>query len=75
MEFAQELAQRGYPAGVKATATGCLTPCQHGPNVVVYPAGIWYCGVTQADVREIIAAHLDLETVVERLLMPSSVRL
>jgi (2Fe-2S) ferredoxin len=72
--FSQELARRGYPAGVKATATGCLTPCQHGPNVVVYPDGIWYCGVTPADVREIIAAHLDRETVVEHLLLPPSVR-
>ncbi len=37
--FTQELARRGFPAGVKVTATGCLTPCQYGPNVVVYPEG------------------------------------
>lgn len=73
--FTQELARRGYPAGIKATATGCLTPCLHGPNVVVYPAGVWYGGVTPDDVPELLAAHGDSGTgIVERLLLPSEVR-
>ncbi len=72
--FLRELARRGYPAGVKVTATGCLTPCQHGPNVVVYPEGVWYGGVTAADAAEIVAAHLERGTVVGRLLLPESVR-
>ena len=71
----KELARRRWPAGVKVTPTGCLTPCQHGPNLVVYPDGIWYAQVTPDDVPEILAAHLDRHTVVERLLLPDTVRL
>lgn len=73
--FQCELARRGFPDGVKVTATGCLTPCQCGPNVVVYPEGVWYGGVTPGDVPELFAAHLDDESVVSRLLLPEGVRL
>ena len=48
--FTRELARRDWPPGVKATATSCLTPCQCGPNVVVYPHGVWYAGLTPEDV-------------------------
>ncbi|BDI31433.1 ferredoxin [Capsulimonas corticalis] len=73
--FRQGVARRGWPAGVKVTATGCLTPCLLGPNLVVYPEGTWYSGVTVSDVEEIIAAHLDHGAVVERLRMPAEARL
>ena len=72
--FTQALARRGFPPGVKATATGCLTPCQEGPNVVVYPQGLWYAGVTPADVPALLAAHLDGVGNVDRLLLPPEVR-
>ncbi|MDQ2800388.1 MAG: (2Fe-2S) ferredoxin domain-containing protein [Armatimonadota bacterium] len=72
--FTRALAERGYPSGVKVTATGCLTPCRQGPNVVVYPEGIWYRGVTPTDVPEILTAHLDGDEPVTRLLLPEEVR-
>jgi (2Fe-2S) ferredoxin len=72
--FTQELARRGYPSGLKVTAAGCLTPCQQGPNVVVYPEGTWYAGVSPADVPEIVAAHCEGTGCVERLLLPDEVR-
>lgn len=72
--FNKELARHDFPSGVKVTETGCLTPCQCGPNVVVYPAGIWYCGVSAADVHEIVETHLFGEGTVERLLLPKEVR-
>ncbi len=72
--FTQGLAWRGFPVGVKATAAGCLTPCQEGPNVVVYPEGVWYAGVTPADVPALLAAHLDGVGNVDRLLLPAEVR-
>ena len=72
--FNRELARHDFPAGVKVTETGCLTPCQFGPNVVVYPTGIWYSGVTPSDVREIVETHLFGEGTVERLLLPEEVR-
>ena len=27
---------------VRVNASGCLDRCEHGPVIVVYPAGIWY---------------------------------
>ena len=72
--FTQELARRGFPSEVKVTATCCLTPCQHGPSVVVYPEGAWYAGVTSSDVPALLASHLDGRGNVERLLLPAEVR-
>ena len=73
--FAQELARRGYPQGVKVTASGCLTPCNYGPNVAVYPEGIWYAQITPADVATLIAVHLDGVGTADHLRLPDPVQL
>ena len=73
-EFVRQIARRGYPAGVKVTSTSCLTPCQCGPNVVVYPEGVWYAGVTAGDVAELLDSHLEHDRPLERLLLPAEVR-
>jgi (2Fe-2S) ferredoxin len=73
--FAQEIARRGYPQGIKVTASGCLAPCNHGPNVVVYPEGIWYAGLTAADVPLLLAVHLDGVGTADHLLLPGTVQL
>lgn len=44
----------------------CFGACQAGPNIVVYPHKVWYCGVKQNDVDE-IAAHAAGGVAVERL--------
>ena len=44
-----------------------------GPTVVVYPEGIWYGGVTPADVPELFDAHLSGQRPVARLLLPPDV--
>jgi (2Fe-2S) ferredoxin/predicted O-methyltransferase YrrM len=41
--------------------------CEHGPNLVVYPEGVWYSGVTPAHVPEIVHSHFEQATPVERL--------
>lgn len=73
--FQLELVRRGFPAGVKVTGTTCLTPCQYGPTVCVYPEDTWYGGVSAADVPEIMAAHLDEGKDVLRLCLPTDARL
>ena len=73
--FGRELARRGYPQGVKVTASGCLTPCNHGPNVAVYPEGVWYANVTEADVSGLLAVHLDGIGTADHLLLPETVQL
>ena len=56
--FKKALAERGLSRRIRANKSGCLDQCEHGPNVVVYPDGVWYGGVTEADVAEIIDRHL-----------------
>ncbi len=72
--FQAEFARRGYPDGVKVSGSTCLTTCQSGPTVAVYPEGTWYAGVTPADVPELFDAHLTGESPVKRLLLPVGVR-
>ena len=67
--FVQELAKQGLMNKVRANKTGCLDTCSLGPSVVIYPAGIWYKGVTPEDVPEIVEASIKGDGVVSRLQM------
>jgi (2Fe-2S) ferredoxin len=53
-QFKIELDKRGLKGTVRANMAGCLDQCEHGPNLVIYPQGIWYGGVRLEDVRRII---------------------
>jgi (2Fe-2S) ferredoxin len=59
--------------GVSITYSGCIGPCDQGANVLVYPEGVLYRGVTPEDVAEIFTSHLEGGQPVERLLAPASV--
>jgi (2Fe-2S) ferredoxin/predicted O-methyltransferase YrrM len=63
----REVAARGLVDTVQVTACGSLGLCEHGPNLVVYPEGVWYSGVTPADVPEIVRSHFQEDTPVARL--------
>ena len=65
--FKEEVARRGLKGQVRANGAGCLDACATGPTVVVYPEGVWYGGVTAADVPEIVESHLVNGRPVERL--------
>lgn len=65
--FKAKLAKLGLKGRVRANNSGCLDQCEHGPNVVVYPDAVWYGGVTEADVDEIIESHILGGLPVERL--------
>lgn len=52
---------------IAVTRTGCLGPCFDGPNIVVYPEGVWYAGVGVGDVDELVEQHLVNGIAVERL--------
>lgn len=56
--FTRLIQQHGLKAQVRASQTLCLDACELGPVVVVYPADIWYIGVTPADVEAIFAASI-----------------
>ncbi|MGA3026333.1 MAG: methyltransferase [Bryobacteraceae bacterium] len=63
----REVTARGCEDEVQVTACGSLGLCEHGPNLVVYPEGVWYAGVTPADVPEIVRIHFREGTPVGRL--------
>ncbi len=53
--FKREIKRAGLGPTVRANHAGCLEQCEHGPTVVIYPEGIWYGGVSAADVPRIVA--------------------
>lgn len=60
--------KRGSMAGTVIVSTcGSVGLCQVGPAVLVYPDGVWYAGVSPADVLEIAESHLEQNQPVERL--------
>lgn len=67
--FKKEIHARGLKSKVRANKAGCLDVCEHGPNVVIYPEGVWYSHVTKEDVVEIIEKHIINGEVIERLLL------
>lgn len=58
------------PGQVRVNKAGCLDRCAAGPVAVVYPEGVWYSYVDNADIDEIVESHLKNGQVVERLLTP-----
>ncbi len=56
---------------VKVVATGCLEACMVGPIVAVYPDDVFYGGVIEEDVPEIMD-HLQGGEPVERLRIGSA---
>ena len=62
----REIGARGLGDDVQITVCGSLGLCEHGPNLIVYPEGVWYSGVTPEDVPEIVASHFENDTPVER---------
>lgn len=71
--FWAELQKRNAYEQVGITYSGCLGPCDGGPNVLVYPEGVLYQRVTAADVNEIFDQHLVQGQTVERLRAPPAV--
>jgi (2Fe-2S) ferredoxin/ubiquinone/menaquinone biosynthesis C-methylase UbiE len=63
----REIAARGLADEVQVTVCGSLGMCERGPNMVVYPEGVWYSGVTVDNVAEIVREHFQTGRVVERL--------
>lgn len=57
----------GRERDIKVTRTSCMGRCGEGPTVAVYPDGIWYRGVSDADAAELVHEHLLGDRLVARL--------
>jgi (2Fe-2S) ferredoxin len=62
-----EVARAGQQTDVRINKAGCFSQCGHGPMMVVYPDDVWYAGVQEADLKEILASHILGGAPVERL--------
>ncbi len=62
-----ELGRAGLDGEVQVTTCGSLGLCERGPNMVVYPDGVWYSGVQPGDVGEIVREHFGHGRAVARL--------
>lgn len=69
--FWREQQKRGTFEEVAITYSGCIGPCDGGANVLVYPEGVLYGGVTPGDVAEIFERHLLGGEAVARLRVPT----
>lgn len=63
----RELRAQGLDAEVQLTVCGSVGLCEHGPNLIVYPQGVWYSGVAPSDVPEIVDSHFRNHQPVARL--------
>lgn len=66
--FEKSIKARKLGRQVMVSEIGHVGGCGLGPNVIVYPEGVWYGRVTPEDVDEIIAEHILEGRVVQRLL-------
>jgi len=62
-----EISKRGLTDAVLVTACGSLGLCESGPNMVIYPEGIWYSGVRIEDIPELVQSQFIDDVPLERL--------
>jgi (2Fe-2S) ferredoxin len=70
--FKRKLKEKELTIKVRAQKAGCLDICDFGQTVVVYPEGVFYVGVEEGDVDEIIEEHIIHNRPVERLRLDKS---
>lgn len=68
--FKDTVRERGIRDRVMVVRTGCLKHCSRGITVNVWPANLWYAGVTLSDVEEIVDRTVIGGEEIARLAMP-----
>jgi (2Fe-2S) ferredoxin len=61
-------AAAGKKTEVRINKAGCFSQCGHGPMMVVYPENVWYAGVKESDLQEILESHILGGVPVKRLI-------
>jgi len=62
-----EVAKAGKRDAVRVNHAGCFSQCGHGPMIVIYPENVWYAGVQESDLDDIVQSHILGGKPVERL--------
>ncbi|HOK08236.1 MAG TPA: (2Fe-2S) ferredoxin domain-containing protein [Candidatus Hydrogenedens sp.] len=50
VKLKQSIRDKNLKDVIRVSRTGCLGQCEHGPNIMVYPEGIWYSYVKEEDI-------------------------
>jgi len=58
---AQDKSLGAIKGKVRVVRSGCLDVCAFGPNMMIWPEGLWYMKVTKTDVPQIVDTYLKLE--------------
>ena len=67
--YAREKARQLGIENIRCNGAGCLDRCEFGPNMVIYPEGVWYRYENTADIDEILETHVKNGGRVERLML------
>jgi hypothetical protein len=46
--------ERNLKGKIRVVRSGCLDVCTFGPNMMIWPEGLWYMKVTKEDVPQIV---------------------
>ena len=72
--FKEKIKEKGLDKEIKVSLAGCFGLCETGPNVEIYPDGIFYAHIKIEDIDEIVENHLCKGKIVERLLYEGSLK-
>jgi len=50
--------ENGLAGKVRISRSGCMNLCSLGPNVMIFPDGVWYKDVQPGDIATLIENHL-----------------
>ncbi len=70
----REGARKAGRHDIRINKAGCFSQCGHGPMLVVYPENVWYAGVKESDLEEILTSHILGGTPVARLVYEPGVK-
>lgn len=66
----EEVEKRGLKTRIRINTAGCLSTCNQGVSMVIYPQAIWYGKINVSDIDEIVERSLVNDEVIDRLVMP-----
>ena len=53
--------KRHLKGKIRVVRSGCLDVCAFGPNMMIWPEGLWYMKTTKEDVPQIVEQYMKLE--------------
>lgn len=63
----KNIEEQNLRKNVRVTLCRCLGQCGNGPNLVIYPEGIWYGHMEEKEVGRLVREHLIEGKILTRL--------